>query len=55
MPEGWWNSGNLLVDKSNVDQIIARQQTPESRKAWFRKEIDKQLANPPISPLEKAD
>ncbi|MBE1461945.1 sugar ABC transporter substrate-binding protein [Kibdelosporangium phytohabitans] len=55
MPEGWWNSGNLLVEKSNVDQIIARQQSPESRKAWFRKEIDKQLASPPISALDKAD
>jgi ribose transport system substrate-binding protein len=55
IPEGWWNSGNLLVDKSNVDDIIARQQTPASRKAWFKKEIDKQLASPPLGPLDKAD
>ncbi len=55
IPEGWWNSGNLLVDKSNVDDILARQQSPESRKAWFKKEIDKQLANPPLAPLDKAD
>lgn len=55
VPEGWWNSGNLLVDKSNVDDIIARQQSPESRKAWFKKEIDTQLASPPLGPLDKAD
>jgi ABC-type sugar transport system substrate-binding protein len=54
IPEGWWNSGNLLVDKSNVDDIIARQQSPESRKAWFRREIDKQIANPPLAPLDQA-
>lgn len=55
VPEGWWNSGNLLVDKSNVDDIIARQQSPESRKAWFKQEIDKQLADPPLGPLDRAD
>lgn len=55
VPEGWWNSGNLLVDKTNIDDILARQQTPESRKAWFKKEIDKQLADPPLAPLDKAD
>ncbi|MET7475326.1 sugar ABC transporter substrate-binding protein [Streptomyces sp. NPDC005648] len=55
VPEGWWNSGNLLVDKSNVDSILARQKSPASRRAWFKKEIDKQLANPPLAPLGKAD
>jgi ribose transport system substrate-binding protein len=55
VPEGWWNSGNLLVEKSNVADIIARQQTPESRKAWFKPEIAKQLANPPLSPIEQAN
>jgi ABC-type sugar transport system substrate-binding protein len=55
VPEGWWNSGNLLIDKSNVDEIIARQQTPESRKTWFKKEIDKQLGNPPLGPLDQAN
>jgi ABC-type sugar transport system substrate-binding protein len=55
VPEGWWNSGNLLVDKSNIDSIITRQQSAESRRAWFKKEIDKQLANPPLGPLNQAD
>lgn len=55
VPEGWWNSGNLVVDKSNVDDILGRQQSPQTRKAWFKKEIDKQLATPPVSPLTQAD
>jgi len=55
VPEGWWNSGNLLVDKSNIADIVARQKSPESRKAWFKTEIDKQLANPPISPMDQAN
>jgi ribose transport system substrate-binding protein len=55
VPEGWWNSGNLLVDKSNVDDIITRQQSPEARKAWFKREIDKQLGAPPLSPIDQAN
>ena len=55
VPEGWWNSGNLLVDKSNVDDILARQQSPQSRKAWLKKEVDKQLATPPLAPITQAN
>jgi ABC-type sugar transport system substrate-binding protein len=55
LPEGWWNSGNLLVDKSNVDGILARQVSPESRTAYFQAEIAKQLATPPLKPLAEAD
>ncbi|MFI5894514.1 sugar ABC transporter substrate-binding protein [Actinoplanes sp. NPDC051513] len=55
IPEGWWNSGNLLVDKSNVDSIAARQANPETRAAYFKPEIAKQLANPPIKPLSEAN
>ncbi|MPY38834.1 sugar ABC transporter substrate-binding protein [Streptomyces phyllanthi] len=55
VPEGWWNSGNLLIDESNIDDILARQKSPESRKEWFKKEIDKQLADPPLAPLDQAD
>jgi ABC-type sugar transport system substrate-binding protein len=55
IPEGWWNSGNLLVDKSNVASIQARQVNPASRTAYFQAEIKKQLANPPIKPLSEAN
>lgn len=51
LPTGWWDSGNLLVDSSNVDAIIARQTDAASRTAWFKPEIDKQLANPPIKAM----
>jgi ribose transport system substrate-binding protein len=55
IPTGWWDSGNLLVDKSNIDAIIARQKSPEARAAFFKDEIAKQLANPPIKPMSAAD
>lgn len=55
LPEGWWNSGSLLVDSSNVDAIIARQQSEASRTEWFQKVIDAQLASPPLQPMDKAD
>jgi len=55
VPEGWWDSGNLLVDKTNIDEILARQQTPASRTAWFQKEITKQLGAPPLSPIGQAN
>ncbi|HEX9342560.1 MAG TPA: sugar ABC transporter substrate-binding protein [Actinomycetota bacterium] len=55
IPEGWWNSGNLIVDKSNIDDIIARQQTADSRKAWFQKVVSEQLTSKPIQPLSAAN
>jgi ribose transport system substrate-binding protein len=55
IPEGWWNSGNLLVDRSNVAAIAARQVSPESRTAYFKPQVAEQLANPPIKPLSEAN
>ncbi|MDQ2958027.1 MAG: sugar ABC transporter substrate-binding protein [Actinomycetota bacterium] len=55
IPQGWWNSGNLLIDKSNIDAIIARQVSPDSRTAFFKPEIAKQLASPPIQPISSAN
>jgi ABC-type sugar transport system substrate-binding protein len=55
VPEGWWDSGNLLVDKSNIDEIMGRQQSPATRTAWFKKEIDKQLGTPPLSAIGNAN
>lgn len=52
---GWWDSGNLLVDKSNIDAIIARQESEQSRTSWFQSEIAKQLANPPLKAIKDAD
>ncbi|BCY09349.1 sugar ABC transporter substrate-binding protein [Actinoplanes sp. L3-i22] len=55
IPQGWWNSGNLLVDKSNVDSIAARQVSPQTRAEYFKPEIAEQLANPPLKPLSEAN
>lgn len=55
IPTGWWNSGNLLIDKSNIDAILTRQKSNEARAAFFQSEIKKQLANPPVKPLSAAD
>jgi ribose transport system substrate-binding protein len=46
LPTGWWNPGSLVVDKANIDKIIARQKTAASRTAYFQAEANKQLANP---------
>jgi ribose transport system substrate-binding protein len=46
LPEGVWNTGELTVDSSNIDDIIARQKSPEARAAFFKPVADKQLADP---------
>ena len=46
LPEGVWNTGALTVDSKNIDEILKRQQSPETRKAYFKAEVAKQLANP---------
>jgi ribose transport system substrate-binding protein len=56
LPSGWWNPGALIVDKSNVDEIIARQRDEASRTRWFTSAADRQLANPGqyVKPLAAA-
>jgi ABC-type sugar transport system substrate-binding protein len=46
LPEGMWNSGALEVNKDNIDDILARQESPQSRASYFKDEVDKQLSNP---------
>ena len=55
LPEGWWNSGGLVVDKSNIDAVIARESSNEARWKFYEPEVMKQLANPPIQPLSAAN
>jgi ribose transport system substrate-binding protein len=45
LPEGLWNPGALIVNAKNIDEILARQQSPESRASYFKPIVDKQLAN----------
>lgn len=55
LPVGWWNSGSLIIDKSNIDAILTRQQSPAARTKYFQPEIAKQLANPPLQPMSAAN
>ena len=46
LPEGVWNSGALIVNDKNIDEIIKRQKDAASRAAYFKDEVAKQLGNP---------
>jgi ABC-type sugar transport system substrate-binding protein len=54
VPQGWWNSGAGIVVSSNVDQVIAREQNNTARAAFFQKEIQQQMANPPVKAMSDA-
>lgn len=56
LPSGWWNTGALTVDQSNVSEIIARQRDAQSRARWFRREANGQLTNQDryVQPLSAA-
>lgn len=57
LPTGWWDPGSLVVDKSNIAQIQARQKNAATRTAYFQKEVNEELADPskylkPLSDLK---
>lgn len=45
LPEGWFLSPGGVVDASNIDEIIARQKTPEAAYDWYKPTIDKLLGD----------
>jgi ABC-type sugar transport system substrate-binding protein len=53
LPTGWWDPGALVVDKTNIAAIIARQKNNDARTAYFQAEVAAELANPSkyIKPL----
>jgi ABC-type sugar transport system substrate-binding protein len=57
LPQGWWNTGSLIINSSNIDQIIARQTSEQTRQQWFAAEVKQQLANPSqyLKPLNQAN
>jgi len=57
LPKGWWNTGSLVVNAANIDQIMERQKDEASRKAAFQAEGEKQLADPSkhIKPIGEAN
>lgn len=56
IPQGWWNTGAVLVTRSNVAQIIARQQTLDTKGTYFKPTFDQQFADPQayIKPMDQA-
>ena len=46
LPTGWWDPGALVVNSSNIKQILARQKDAATRLAYFKKEVDAELADP---------
>ena len=56
LPEGWIDSGALLVTKDNVDEIIARQDSDQAKDKWFAPKLDEFFAdlNSHTRPLEEA-
>jgi ribose transport system substrate-binding protein len=57
LPQGWFNPGFGLVTAANIDQVIAREQNNDTRYAFFKPILDKELANPSayIKPLSQAN
>jgi ribose transport system substrate-binding protein len=46
LPTGMWNTGELTVDSSNIDKILARQKSAATREAYFKPIAEQQLADP---------
>ncbi|WP_020673315.1 sugar ABC transporter substrate-binding protein [Amycolatopsis nigrescens] len=57
LEQGWWNTGSLIVNAANIDEIMARQVDESTRKAWFAAEAAKQVADPKphLRPLTEAN
>jgi ribose transport system substrate-binding protein len=55
LPSGWWNPGYLVVNKTNIAKILARQKSAASQYAYFAPIAAKELANPKkyIKPFSK--
>ncbi|MFE2430067.1 sugar ABC transporter substrate-binding protein [Streptomyces sp. NPDC059373] len=54
VPDGWFKTPSLVIDKSNVDKVIARQKSSQAAYAFFKSQIDSLLASPDanIKPLK---
>lgn len=46
IPTGWWNPGAQLITQANVQAIITRQPSIETRTQYFQPTIDQEFANP---------
>lgn len=46
IPKGWWNPGSQLVTQTNVQTIIDRQATLETKGTYYTPLINQEFANP---------
>ena len=56
LPQGWVVMPGLVVDQSNIDQIIARETSPQAAYQFYADQINKILADPAayLKPLSSA-
>jgi ribose transport system substrate-binding protein len=56
LPEGWVDPGHLLVTKTNIDEIIARQSSDQAKRDWLKAKADEFFAsiNGKLRPLSEA-
>jgi ribose transport system substrate-binding protein len=44
LPQGWLETPGLVVDRSNVDGVIARQASYQAKVSWFKSQVDQMVA-----------
>ncbi|SPT59521.1 sugar ABC transporter substrate-binding protein [Actinomadura madurae] len=56
LPDGWFKTPGLVMDSSNIDEILTRQQSVQNAYRWYKPQLDKLLANQQASmrPLKDA-
>lgn len=56
LPDGWFKTPGLVMNASNIDEILKRQQSVQNAYQWYKPQLDKLLANPDASirPLKEA-
>jgi ABC-type sugar transport system substrate-binding protein len=56
LPSGWFKTPGMVLDGSNIDEVIAREKSPEAAYTWYKPQIDKLMADIPgnIKPLSEA-
>jgi ABC-type sugar transport system substrate-binding protein len=45
LPKGWFKTTGLVVDQSNIDDILTRQKSPEDAYNFYKPQIDKMLGD----------
>ena len=45
LPKGWFKTTGLVVDQSNIDDIITRQKSPEAAYTFYQPQIDKMFGD----------